>query len=139
MQKEAKCKADAEGVGTNSTAGQGKPSTSDFSSELSGSVISDIRRQMETLKVYSHQEENLCFENAFSLKDLLPVNAIDPTSSSQIPKRKMSEASKERRKITSKSNESNIYSPLTSIITADSELHDIIKDLEVISVLNSVI
>nr|XP_020768977.1 methyltransferase-like protein 25 isoform X1 [Odocoileus virginianus texanus]XP_020768978.1 methyltransferase-like protein 25 isoform X1 [Odocoileus virginianus texanus] len=128
--QEAKCKADAEGVGTNSTAGQGKPSTSGFSSEFSGSVISDIRRQMENLKVYSHQEENLCFENAFSLRDLLPVNAIDPTSSSQIPKRKMSEASKERIKITSKANESNIYSPLTSIITADSELHDIIKDLE---------
>ncbi|XP_020768979.2 probable methyltransferase-like protein 25 isoform X2 [Odocoileus virginianus] len=128
--QEAKCKADAEGVGTNSTTGQGKPSTSGFSSEFSGSVISDIRRQMENLKVYSHQEENLCFENAFSLRDLLPVNAIDPTSSSQIPKRKMSEASKERIKITSKANESNIYSPLTSIITADSELHDIIKDLE---------
>ncbi|KAB0377700.1 hypothetical protein FD755_009278 [Muntiacus reevesi] len=129
-QDEAKCEADTEGVGASSAAGQGRPSTSDFVLEFSGSVISDIRRQMENLKVYSHQEENLCFENAFSLRDLLPVNAIDPTSSSQIPKRRMSEASKERRKITSKSNESNIYSPLTSIITADSELHDIIKDLE---------
>ncbi|KAB0357720.1 hypothetical protein FD754_001876 [Muntiacus muntjak] len=130
VQDEAKCEADTEGVGASSAAGQGRPSTSDFVLEFSGSVISDIRRQMENLKVYSHQEENLCFENAFCLRDLLPVNAIDPTSSSQIPKRRMSEASKERRKITSKSNESNIYSPLTSIITADSELHDIIKDLE---------
>ncbi|XDA74310.1 hypothetical protein R6Z07F_004534 [Ovis aries] len=130
VQGETKCKADIEGICTNSNANQEKPSTSDFLSEFSGSVISDIRRQMENLKVYSHREENLCFENAFSLRELLPVNAIEPNSSSQIPKRKMSEASKERRKITSKSNESNIYSPLTSIITADSELHDIIKDLE---------
>lgn len=132
-------KADIEGICNSSTASQEKPPASDFLSEFSGSVISDIRRQMENLKVYSHREENLCFENAFSLRDLLPVNAVEPNSSSQIPKRKMSEASKERRKITSKSNESNIYSPLTSIITADSELRDIIKDLEVISVLNSVI
>ncbi|DAA30108.1 TPA: hypothetical protein BOS_4910 [Bos taurus] len=123
-------KADIEGICNSSTASQEKPPASDFLSEFSGSVISDIRRQMENLKVYSHREENLCFENAFSLRDLLPVNAIEPNSSSQIPKRKMSEASKERRKITLKSNESNIYSPLTSIITADSELHDIIKDLE---------
>ncbi|XP_044797812.1 methyltransferase-like protein 25 isoform X3 [Bubalus bubalis] len=123
-------KADIEGICNSSTASQEKPPASDFLSEFSGSVISDIRRQMENLKIYSHREENLCFENAFSLRDLLPVNAIEPNSSSQIPKRKMSEASKERRKITSKSNESNIYSPLTSIITADSELHDIIKDLE---------
>ncbi|KAI4576915.1 hypothetical protein MJT46_002750 [Ovis ammon polii x Ovis aries] len=130
VQDETKCKADIEGICNNSNANQEKPSTSDFLSEFSGSVISDIRRQMENLKVYSHREENLCFENAFSLRELLPVNAIEPNSSSQIPKRKMSEASKERRKITSKSNESNIYSPLTSIITADSELHDIIKDLE---------
>ena len=137
MQDETK--ADIEGICNSSTASQEKPPASDFLSEFSGSVISDIRRQMENLKVYSHREENLCFENAYSLRDLLPVNAIEPNSSSQIPKRKMSEASKERRKITLKSNESNIYSPLTSIITADSELHDIIKDLEVISVLNSVI
>ena len=135
----AEWEADAGGVGANRTAGQGTPAASDLLSECSGSVISDVRRQMENLKVSPHQEENLCFENAFSLRDLLPVNAIDPTSSSQIPKRKMSEASKERRKIASKSRESNAYSPLTSVITADSELRDVIKDLEVISGFSSVI
>lgn len=132
VQDEIKFKADIEGVCNSSTANQEKMSTSDFLQDFSGSVISNIRKQMENLHVYSHREENLCFENAFSLRDLLPINAIEPTSSSHIPKRKMSEANKERRKMTSKSNESNIYSPLTSFITADSELHDIIKDLEVI-------
>ncbi|XP_030712316.2 probable methyltransferase-like protein 25 [Globicephala melas] len=130
VQDEIKFKADIEGVCNSSTANQEKMSTSDFLQDFSGSVISNIRKQMENLHVYSNREENLCFENAFSLRDLLPINAIEPTSSSHIPKRKMSVANKERRKMTSKSNESNIYSPLTSFITADSELHDIIKDLE---------
>ncbi|KAM9072120.1 putative methyltransferase-like protein 25 isoform 2-T4 [Megaptera novaeangliae] len=130
VQDEIKFKADIEGVCNSSTANQEKMSTSDFLPDFSASVISNIRKQMENLHVYSHREENLCFENAFSLRDLLPINAIEPTSSSHIPKRKMSETNKERRKMTSKSNESNIYSPLTSFITADSELHDIIKDLE---------
>ncbi|XP_045322573.1 probable methyltransferase-like protein 25 isoform X3 [Leopardus geoffroyi] len=129
VQDEIKYKVDIEGICNNSPANQGKMSTSDFLPDFSDSVISNIRTQMENLHVYSHREENLCFENAFSLIDLLPINAVEPTSL-QTSKRNMSEANKERRKMISKSNESNIYSPLTSFITADSELHDIIKDLE---------
>lgn len=130
MQGEIQYKANTEEVCNNSPASQEIMSTSEFLPDFSASVISNIRKQMENLHVCSHREENLCFANAFSLIDLLPINAIEPTSSSQMPKRKMSEANKERRKTTSKSTESNIYSPLTSFITADSELHDIIKDLE---------
>ncbi|XP_013373486.1 PREDICTED: methyltransferase-like protein 25 isoform X5 [Chinchilla lanigera] len=48
----------------------------------------------------------------------------------KIPNAEMSEAARGRRRMVPQSNESNIYSPLTSFITADSELHDIIKDLE---------
>ncbi|XP_028388682.1 methyltransferase-like protein 25 isoform X1 [Phyllostomus discolor] len=130
VQDQIKNKGDIERVCNNSPANQEMMFTSAFLPDFSSSVISNIRKQMENLHVYSHREENLCFENAFSLIDLLPINAIEPTSSSQIPKRKMSEANKERRETTSKSNETYIYSPLTSFITADSELHDIIKDLE---------
>ncbi|XP_010370848.2 methyltransferase-like protein 25 [Rhinopithecus roxellana] len=130
VQKEVKNKADIEEVFRNSLTNQEKMSTSDISPHFSGSVISNIRNQMETLHSQPHQEENLCFENSFSLINLLPINAIEPTSSQQIPNRETSEANKERRKMTSKSSESNVYSPLTSFITADSELHDIIKDLE---------
>ncbi|XP_077932503.1 putative methyltransferase-like protein 25 isoform X5 [Halichoerus grypus] len=129
VQNEIKYKVDIEGICNNSPANQEKMSASGFLPDFSDSLISNIRTQMENLHVYSHREENLCFENAFALIDLLPINAIEPASF-QTPKRKMSEANKERRKLTSKSNESNIYSPLTSFITADSELHDIIKDLE---------
>lgn len=138
MQDEIKYKVDIEGICNNSPANQGKISTSDFLPDFSDSVISNIRTQVENLHVYSHQEENFCFENTFSLIDLLPINAIEPTLL-QTSERKMSEANKERRKMISKSNELNIYSPLTSFITADSELHDIIKDLEVISLLNILI
>ncbi|XP_044240486.2 probable methyltransferase-like protein 25 isoform X3 [Ursus arctos] len=129
VQDEIKYKVDIEGICNNSPENQEKMSTSDFLPDFSDSIISNIRTQMENLHMYSHGEENLCFENAFSLIDLLPINAVEPASF-QTAKRKMSEANKERRKLTSKSNESNIYSPLTSFITADSELHDIIKDLE---------
>lgn len=130
VQNESKYKADTGGLCNSSPTSQEKMYSSDFSPDISDAVISNIRKQMENLHVYSHQEENLCFENVSSLIDLLPVNAIEPTSSFQIPKRKKSEANRERRKMTSTSSESNIYSPLTSFITADSELHDIIKDLE---------
>ncbi|XP_008572633.1 PREDICTED: methyltransferase-like protein 25 [Galeopterus variegatus] len=130
VQNEIKYKADIEEVCNNSLTNQEKMSTSDFLPDFTGSVISNIRNQMENLHAQPHHEENLSFGNAFSLLDLLPVNAIEPTSSLQLPNREMSEASKEKRKMTSKSSESNIYSPLTSFITANSELHDIIKDLE---------
>ncbi|KAF6339904.1 methyltransferase like 25 [Rhinolophus ferrumequinum] len=130
MQGEIPYKANTEEVCNNSPTSQEMMSTSEFLPDFSVSVISNIRKQMENLHVCSHREENLCFANAFSLIDLLPIDAIEPTSSSRMPKRKMLEANKERRKTTSKSTESNIYSPLTSFVTADSELHDIIKDLE---------
>uniref|UniRef100_A0A2K6FJF0 Methyltransferase like 25 n=1 Tax=Propithecus coquereli TaxID=379532 RepID=A0A2K6FJF0_PROCO len=130
VQNEIKYKAEIEEECNNSLAKQENMSTSEFLPDFSGSVISTNRKQMENLHSQAHQEENLCFEKTFSLIDLLSINAIESTSSLQIPDREMSETKKERRKMTSKSSESNIYSPLTSFITADSELHDIIKDLE---------
>nr|XP_027775813.1 methyltransferase-like protein 25 [Marmota flaviventris] len=130
VQNEIKYNANVEETYNNSSANQEKMSPSDYLPDFSGSVISDIRKQMENLHAQPHGEDNLCFENPFSLIDFLPINAVETNSSSQILNREISEANKERRKLASKSNESNIYSPLTSFITADSELHDIIKDLE---------
>ncbi|KAM6153526.1 putative methyltransferase-like protein 25 [Erethizon dorsatum] len=130
VQNEMKYKADTEKARNSSSAKQEKMSTSDFLPDFSGSVISDIRIQMENLHTQPYEEENLCFVNAFSLIDFLPVDAIEPISSLQVSNREMSEANKGRRKMIPQSSESNIYSPLTSFITADSELHDIIKDLE---------
>ncbi|KAM5288982.1 putative methyltransferase-like protein 25 [Ctenodactylus gundi] len=130
VQSEFKCKADIVEVCNHSPTNQEKISPSDFLPEFSDSVISNLRKQMENLHAQPYEEENLCFANAFSLIDFLPINAIEPTTSSHIPSREMSTANKERRKMIPQLNESTIYSPLTSFITADSELHDIIKDLE---------
>ncbi|XP_003783431.1 methyltransferase-like protein 25 isoform X1 [Otolemur garnettii] len=136
VQNEIKYKADIEKVHNSSLPKQEEMSTSIFLPDLSGSVISAVRKQMEkhkqmeNLHALPQQEENLCFENTSSLIDLLPLNAIESAALLQMPNREVSETNQERRKITSKSSESNIYSPLTSFITADSELHDIIKDLE---------
>ncbi|XP_048214645.1 probable methyltransferase-like protein 25 isoform X2 [Perognathus longimembris pacificus] len=130
VKTEIKHKVDIEEVFDSSPRNQEMIATSDILTDYSSSVISNFRKQMENLQVQPHEEENLSFENDFPLIDLLPINAIEPNSSLQIPNREMSEAHKARRKMTSKSNEPCIYSPLTSFITADSELHDIIKDLE---------
>ncbi|XP_037701860.1 methyltransferase-like protein 25 isoform X2 [Choloepus didactylus] len=126
VQDEIKYKVDVEGEFNNSLINQEKISTSDFFDP----VISNIRKQMENLHAQPQQEEKLGFGNGISFKVLLPVNALQPTFSSQIPIREISEENKKTGKTTSKSSESNIYSPLTSFITADSELHDIIQDLE---------
>jgi hypothetical protein len=126
--------ADTEKVCNNSPANQDEIPASDFSPDFSGSVISNIRKQVENLQTEPQGEENLCFENAFSLVDFLPINAIEHTSS-QIAYRETCETNKGRRKMKSKSSDCSVYSPLTSLITADSELHDIIHDLEVILLL----
>ncbi|KAM4881952.1 putative methyltransferase-like protein 25 isoform 2-T2 [Thomomys bottae] len=130
VKSEIKHKVDMEEVYDNSTRNQEVIATSDILTDYSSSVIANFRKQMENLKIQPHEEENLCLENDFPLIDLLPINAIELTSSSKIPNGEMSEANKGRRKMTSKLSESSVFSPLTSFITADSELHDIIKDLE---------
>ncbi|XP_028610399.1 methyltransferase-like protein 25 isoform X3 [Grammomys surdaster] len=56
-------------------------------------------------------------------------DAIEPASS-QVRNTEVSGLRKERRNATSRARDSSIYSPLTSFITADSQLHDIIEDLE---------
>ncbi|KAM7114515.1 LOW QUALITY PROTEIN: putative methyltransferase-like protein 25 [Molossus nigricans] len=123
MQDHIKNKASIEGVRNNNPTNQEMMSTSNVLPDFE-LCNSNIRKQMKKLHVHS-QEENLCFKNAFFLIDLLPINAVEPASSTQIPERKMSEANKEKT-----SGSSEIYSPVTSFIIADSELHDSIKDLE---------
>ncbi|XP_042638842.1 methyltransferase-like protein 25 [Orycteropus afer afer] len=123
-------KADAEEKCNNRMINPEEMAPSGFLPGFSDTVISNIPQQIENQHGQPQQEENWCFENVFPFIDILPINAVEPTSSSQISSREISEASKERRKKTSQSNESSIYSPLTSFITADSELCDIIEDLE---------
>ncbi|OBS79926.1 hypothetical protein A6R68_21873, partial [Neotoma lepida] len=127
VQKEGKCWGAFESARKNSLVTQDL--SADVLPEFSESAVSIIRKQQGNLHAQPLEEENLCFESAFSLMGFLPIDAIEPTSS-QVHNTDMSEVRKQRRNMTSKPSDSSIYSPLTSFITADSELHDIIKDLE---------
>ncbi|XP_053109848.1 probable methyltransferase-like protein 25 isoform X2 [Hemicordylus capensis] len=79
-------------------------------------------------------DENNIPENMFL--NILPADAVETDCSSQSKCRELCEEEKERRKMASlkakasRSKEDNIYSPLTSYITAETELRDIVADLE---------
>ncbi|XP_019398682.1 PREDICTED: methyltransferase-like protein 25 [Crocodylus porosus] len=101
------------------------------------SAMSKTSKQTELHGVAQLQSyKNKLSENAFSIMNILPSDAIEGTSSSKNNYLELSEDEKEQRKMASikargsKSNESNIYFPLTSYITAGTELSDIITDLE---------
>ncbi|KAG9490448.1 hypothetical protein GDO78_006017 [Eleutherodactylus coqui] len=73
-------------------------------------------------------------DSAVSFLDILPAGAVEVSSMSQSVSRVLSEEEKQQRKMENikakKLRESHVYSPLTSHVTADTELHDIIADLE---------
>ncbi|XP_073476320.1 probable methyltransferase-like protein 25 [Aquarana catesbeiana] len=72
--------------------------------------------------------------NTCSFLDVLPTGAVELPSLSENVGKVLSHQEKERRKmenIKAKNlKESHVYSPLTSYVTAETELHDIIADLE---------
>ncbi|XP_058045878.1 probable methyltransferase-like protein 25 [Ahaetulla prasina] len=78
--------------------------------------------------------ENNIPENVFL--DILPTDAIEVDCSSRRNCRELCEEEKEQRKVASlkakasRSKEANIFSPLTSFITAETELRDIVGDLQ---------
>lgn len=130
VEKEAKRKENCERALKNSLGNQ------DMSAGAAPeTAVSVLRKQQGNLHAQPLEEGNLCFEHAFSFMDFLPIDAVEPTSS-QVHNAEMSEVRKQKRNMTFKQSDPSIYSPLTSFITADSELHDIIKDLEVSLLLN---
>ncbi|XP_015266938.1 PREDICTED: methyltransferase-like protein 25, partial [Gekko japonicus] len=78
-------------------------------------------------------DENIS-ENVFL--NILPADAVETDSSPKSKWKELCEEEKERRKVASlkakasRLKEANIYSPLTSYITAETELSDIVADLE---------
>nr|XP_056702724.1 probable methyltransferase-like protein 25 [Euleptes europaea] len=78
--------------------------------------------------------ENNISENAFL--NILPADAVETDCLPKSNCRELCEEEKERRKMASlkakasRSKEANIYSPLTSYITAETELSDLVTDLE---------
>uniref|UniRef100_F6QFT3 Methyltransferase like 25 n=1 Tax=Rattus norvegicus TaxID=10116 RepID=F6QFT3_RAT len=126
VQSRSKCEGESERV-QKSRRGD-EDASAGVLADFSGSPVSVIRKQQRNLHAHPVEEEKLCCEDAFSLVDFLPVDAIEPTS--QVCHTEAPGLRKERGNATSKTRGSSIYSPLTSFITADTQLHDIIEDLE---------
>ncbi|XP_056430402.1 probable methyltransferase-like protein 25 isoform X2 [Hyla sarda] len=106
----------------------------------SESCMDDDRNQFtDSSKGQNKKESNEAMENtdaysAFSFLDILPAGAVEVPSVSQSVSKVLSEQEKEQRKMENikakKFPETHVYSPLTSYVTAETELHDIITDLE---------
>ncbi|XP_065698942.1 probable methyltransferase-like protein 25 isoform X2 [Patagioenas fasciata] len=100
-------------------------------------ATSETSKQTEVdLVARTQSDESKLSEEVLAILNVLPADAVEVSSSSQCNCRELCEEEKAQRKMASlkakasKSSESNLYFPLTSCITAETELSDIITDLE---------
>ncbi|KAM7128184.1 putative methyltransferase-like protein 25 isoform 1-T1 [Ciconia maguari] len=100
-------------------------------------AASETSKQTEVALVAQTQsDESRLSEEVLSILNVLPADAVEVFSSSQCNCGELCEEEKAQRKMASlkakasTSSESNLYFPLTSCITAETELSDIITDLE---------
>ncbi|NXT28987.1 MET25 protein, partial [Syrrhaptes paradoxus] len=100
-------------------------------------ATSEISKQSEVdLVACTESDESKLSEEVPDIQDVLPADAVEVFSSSQCNCGELCEEEKVQTRIASlkakvnKSSESNLYFPLTSCITAETELSDIITDLE---------
>ncbi|NWS49773.1 MET25 protein, partial [Probosciger aterrimus] len=103
---------------------------------FTGIPTCEMSKQTEAdLVTWTQSDENKLSEEVLAILNVLPADAVE-VSSSQCNCGKLCEEEKARRNVASlkakasKSSESNLYFPLTSCITAETELSDIITDLE---------
>ncbi|KAM9029147.1 putative methyltransferase-like protein 25 isoform 3-T3 [Ara ararauna] len=101
-----------------------------------GIATCEMSKQTEAdLVAWTQSDENKLSEETLAILNVLPADVVE-VSSSQCNCGELCEEEKARRKMVSlkanvsKSSESNLYFPLTSCITAKTELSDIITDLE---------
>ncbi|XP_052630247.1 probable methyltransferase-like protein 25 isoform X3 [Harpia harpyja] len=100
-------------------------------------ATSETSKQTEVdLVARTQSDESKLSEEVLAILNVLPADAVEVFSSSQCNCGELCEEEKAQRKMASlkakasKSSESNLYFPLTSCITAETELSDIITDLE---------
>ncbi|KFV05796.1 Methyltransferase-like 25, partial [Pterocles gutturalis] len=100
-------------------------------------ATSEISKQTGVdLVACTQSDESKLSEEVPDILDVLPADAVEVFSSSQCNCGELCEEEKVQRRMASlkakanKSSESNLYFPLTSCITAETELSDIITDLE---------
>lgn len=141
VQNEIKCKAVNERTLNNSCLqSQDQRTTQDLvpSCVFTEAATSETSKQTEIdLVAQAKCNESRLSEETLAILDVLPANAVEIFSSSQCNSGELCEEEKAKRKMASikakasKSSESNLYFPLTSYVTAETELGDIITDLEV--------
>ncbi|XP_028935068.1 methyltransferase-like protein 25 isoform X2 [Ornithorhynchus anatinus] len=112
-------------------------SSSGLTCDLTDSVDSNtVRRTEDNFRPQSQIYQNPGSETVLPLVDILPVDAVEVAALSKKARQRLyGEDEEEGGKVNpggrgNKSSGSNIYSPLTSRITAESELRDVIPDLE---------
>uniref|UniRef100_A0A8C2T0P0 Methyltransferase like 25 n=1 Tax=Coturnix japonica TaxID=93934 RepID=A0A8C2T0P0_COTJA len=140
MKNEVKCKAiNEKPLNNNSTLqSQDQESTQDSvpSCVFTEVAISETSKQTEINLAQAQSDESKLSEEALAVLNVLPADAVDVFSSSRCNYGEICEEEKAQRKMAfikakaSKSRESNLYFPLTSYISAETELSDIITDLE---------
>ncbi|NXK95650.1 MET25 protein, partial [Formicarius rufipectus] len=141
VESEIKCKTISEELldNTNNLQSQDQMIVQDLvpSCGFAEMATSKMGTETETelvAQIQSH--ESKLSEEVLAVLSVLPADAVEVFSSSHCNCGELSEEEKVQRKMTSlkskarKSSESNLYFPLTSCITAETELSDIITDLE---------
>ncbi|NXH12938.1 MET25 protein, partial [Bucco capensis] len=140
VERELKCKAVHEKALNNDSSLQSQEQVTlqdlvpcDFTAV----AASETRKTPEVDLVGGTQsEDSKPSEEALAVLHVLPADAVELFPSSQFNNGQLCEEEKAQRKMASlkakasKSSESNLYFPVTSCITAETELNDIITDLQ---------
>ncbi|KAM6302820.1 putative methyltransferase-like protein 25 [Podargus strigoides] len=141
VESEIKCKAITEKSFNNysSLQSQDQVTIQDLapSCGFTETATSETSKQAEVdLVAQTQSDDSRHSEEVLAILNVLPADAVEVFSSSQCNCGELCEEEKVQRKMASlkakasKSSESNLYFPLTSFITAETELSDIITDLE---------
>ncbi|XP_009954587.1 PREDICTED: methyltransferase-like protein 25 [Leptosomus discolor] len=141
VKSEIKCKAINEKPLNNDSSlqSQGLVTVQDLvpSCDFTEIATSETSKHSEVdLVAWTESDESKLSEEVFAILNVLPGDAVEVFSSSQCNCGELCEEEKAQRKMASlqakasKSSESNLYFPLTSCITAETELSDIVTDLE---------
>ncbi|XP_048792498.1 probable methyltransferase-like protein 25 isoform X2 [Lagopus muta] len=140
IKNEVKCKAINEKPLSNNSSlqSQDQGATQDLvpSCVFTEVAVSETSKQTEINLAQAQSDESKLSEEALAILSVLPADAVEFFSSSHCNYGEVREEEKARRKMAfmkakeSKSSESSLYFPLTSYISAETELSDIITDLE---------
>ncbi|NXB92029.1 MET25 protein, partial [Vidua chalybeata] len=141
VENEINCKTINEELlnNANSLQNEGQVIIQDLVSSCGFTEMATLETNTETesdLVTGTQSHETKLSEDVLSILNVLPVDAVEDFLSSHCNCGELCEEEKVQRKMTSlktkarKSSESNLYFPLTSCITAETELNDIITDLE---------